>query len=249
MKKILLIGKLNDTNQSTYRHLQTEFNIQLSLDNVDSLKSLLKSNRPELVILSLVDMKITSNEMFNVLEEYCGDAQLIIIGTESEYKSIREYIKTTNVNYIERPASNEKIMQQCKKYFGGIAYAQSDSMSRQKVIMMIDDSAMSLRSMKRMLEPKYKTVLVTNGSQAFAQMQKHKPDLIILDYEMPVCNGERIFKLLKSNESTKDIPVIFLTGVSEKDNILDVLKLNPAGYFLKPPSANKLLSAIEKILD
>lgn len=114
--------------------------------------------------------------------------------------------------------------------------------------MMVDDSALSLRNMKRILEPTYKTVLVTNGAQAITQIDKHRPDLIILDYEMPVCNGERIFKLLKANETTKDIPVIFLTGVSDKDNIMAVLKLNPAGYFLKPPVAEKLLGKIREII-
>lgn len=254
MKKILLIGKLNEITQSIYSYLQTEFSIQISMDNIESVRGMVRINKPDLVIASLVGMDSSYLDMFIEIQKLCVGVPLIVIGTVSEYRSIHGDMIQGRVEFLERPVSNEKIMTQCKKHFGEIAYAPAETTAKStektvKTIMMVDDSAMALRSMKRILEPKYKTVLVSNGSQAISQITKHKPDLIILDYEMPVCNGERIFKLLKASDSTKDIPVIFLTGVTDKENVMSILKLNPAGYFLKPPAADKLLKAIEDVFD
>ena len=60
-------------------------------------------------------------------------------------------------------------------------------------------------------------------------------------------DGKKTFEELRSNEDTADIPVVFLTGVADKDHITAVLALNPQGYFLKPLERAKLLAAIGEI--
>ncbi len=74
------------------------------------------------------------------------------------------------------------------------------------------------------------------------------PDLILLDYEMPVCDGKMTLEMIRADEEMKDIPVVFLTAVNDRANIEAVLKLKPAGYFLKPAVKDKLIAEIEKIL-
>lgn len=117
-----------------------------------------------------------------------------------------------------------------------------------KRILVVDDSALVLRNIKAMLEPKYRVFVATSGEQALKFIPEKKPNLILLDYEMPEMNGKETFEKIKADEMSKDIPVIFLTGVDDKEHIFAVLQLNPAGYFLKPPTRSKLLDAIEKAL-
>lgn len=253
MKKVLLIGKMNEITQDVYSCLSAVYSVQLSVDNVENVKGMIKINRPDLIIISLVGLDDSHTKIFNEVQRQCSTVPLIVIGTANEYKAFSGAMNPSRVHYLERPVGNEKILAECKICFNERSETnyfniQKEIENNKKVILMVDDSALSLRSMKKILEPTYKTVLVTNGAQAITQIDKHKPDLIILDYEMPVCNGERIFKLLKANETTQNIPVIFLTGVSDKENIMSVLKLNPAGYFLKPPVAEKLLSKIYDII-
>ena len=59
---------------------------------------------------------------------------------------------------------------------------------------------------------------------------KKRPDLILLDYEMPVCDGRQTLEMIRADEELKDIPVIFLTGVNDREHIESVLSLKPAGY-------------------
>ena len=77
---------------------------------------------------------------------------------------------------------------------------------------------------------------------------KKKPDMIFLDYEMPICDGKMTLEMIRGMEESKDIPVVFLTGVSDKEHIAAVLDLKPAGYLLKPADAERIYSIIEKVL-
>ena len=65
---------------------------------------------------------------------------------------------------------------------------------------------------------------------------------------MPVVDGRTTLKMLKDKEDMRDIPVVFLTGVSEKEHIEAVLELKPQGYVLKPAEPEKLIAVIQKIL-
>lgn len=111
-------------------------------------------------------------------------------------------------------------------------------------ILVVDDSAIMLRTMKTMLESEYNVMLATSASKAMIAMGKQKPDLIILDYEMPICDGKMALEMIRAEEELADIPVFFLTGIADEDHIKSVLNLHPEGYFLKPPDAIKILFAI-----
>jgi len=66
---------------------------------------------------------------------------------------------------------------------------------------------------------------------------------------MPIVDGRRIMNLLRKSEATKNIPVVFISGVSEKNKFLEVASLNPEGYLLKPVSQEDLLSIVFKVLN
>lgn len=124
---------------------------------------------------------------------------------------------------------------------------ESDKDTR-KNILVVDDNAGTLRNIKSMLEEDYNVTIVPSGIKAVAMLGRKKPDLIILDYEMPVVDGKQTLEMIRAEEEFADIPVLFLTGVNNRDQIRAVLSLNPAGYLLKPPNREKLIEAIKKAL-
>lgn len=79
-------------------------------------------------------------------------------------------------------------------------------------------------------------------------LAKQKPDAIILDYEMPGCDGRETLAMIRAQEETKDIPVVFLTGHGDAEHIRSVLDLNPSAYFLKPPKAEKILEILSQLV-
>ena len=118
-----------------------------------------------------------------------------------------------------------------------------------KRVLVVDDSPVLLRSMKALLEERYKVIIATSGEQALKFVPTKKPDLILLDYEMPGVDGKETYEILKADDATKDIPVIFLTVMADKEHIYAALETRPAGYILKPPDRERLFQSIEAVLN
>ena len=117
-----------------------------------------------------------------------------------------------------------------------------------KRILVVDDNGTALRTIKAMLEDTYEVAMAISGAQAMTSIGKKRPDLILLDYEMPVCDGKMTLEMIRADADLTSIPVVFLTAINDRENIEAVLKLKPAGYFLKPPVKERLLQEIQKIL-
>ena len=90
----------------------------------------------------------------------------------------------------------------------------------------------------------YKVSMANSGLQAIKFLGKNKVDLILLDHEMPVTSGPQVLEMLRSEEETKDIPVMFLTGKSDKESVMAVVALKPEGYFLKTITKEELLEKL-----
>lgn len=117
-----------------------------------------------------------------------------------------------------------------------------------KRIMIVDDSAVMLRSMKSILDRTYTVYLSTSGKQALQAIPEKEPDLVLLDYKMPELDGIAVLEAMRADDSMKDIPVVFLTSVADRKTVDSILRLKPAGYILKPPDQSKVLETIKEAL-
>jgi len=115
-----------------------------------------------------------------------------------------------------------------------------------KLILVVDDEVTTLRSLKRTLDTEYDVAIAGSAENAFAYLNEHRPDLILLDYMMPEIDGKQALSRLRDNPETSDIPVIFLTAMSDADTVKDCLSLNPQGYLLKPINAHNLLDRVAR---
>lgn len=119
---------------------------------------------------------------------------------------------------------------------------------RIKRILVVDDDARILRLLKDYLSKRYELATAISGKIAMKFLETKETDLILLDYEMPDEKGSEVFGKLRANPKTKDVPVVFLTGVTDKKKIVEVLALKPQGYLVKPIDMEKLSSTIKGIL-
>lgn len=120
--------------------------------------------------------------------------------------------------------------------------------SVRKNILVVDDNPMMLKVIKETLRDNYEVATAISGSIARKYLSNKSVDLILLDYEMPGESGSEVLEKLRKDEATKDIPVIFLTGVKEKTKIQKALQLKPQGYLLKPIEHDKLIEVIKNQL-
>lgn len=255
MKKILLIGKLNNIVKETSHYLSQFFHVQLCSENAGVLEGMLKIVNPDLVLISLIGAYDIDTSIFFLLNDRYAHIPVLTIGTKEESNTFFKYYENGQFENLIRPVEHSVIMEAVCRRLGvdeqairSEAAEKKANATDKKRILVVDDNGTALRTMKAMLESQYDVALAISGAQAMTSIGKKRPDLILLDYEMPVCDGRMTLEMIRADEELKDIPVIFLTAINDRANIEAVLKLKPAGYFLKPAVKDQLLAEIEKVL-
>lgn len=256
MKKILLIGKLNSVVKETNTYLSQFFHVQLCSENAGVLEGMMKIVNPDLVLVSLIGAYDIDTSIFFLLSDQYPQTPVLTIGTQEECSSFLKYYEESQFENLVRPVENTVIMNAVCRRLGlekteveRDAAAEKKEAGGKKRILVVDDNGTTLRTMKAMLEEYYEVTIAISGAQAMTSIGKKRPDLILLDYEMPICDGRMTLEMIRADDDMKDIPVVFLTAVNDRANIEAVLKLKPAGYFLKPAVKDKLIAEIEKILN
>ncbi len=117
-----------------------------------------------------------------------------------------------------------------------------------KQILIIDDDPMMLKLIKEELREDYNVATAISGKIGLNFLERKHTDLILLDYEMPGESGPEVLEKLRANVATKDIPVVFLTGINDREKIQKVLAMKPQGYLLKPIDHDKLVQTINNVI-
>ena len=118
-----------------------------------------------------------------------------------------------------------------------------------KTIFVVDDNSTNLTMAKEALKEKYRVMTLPSAAKMFSLIEKVKPDLILLDIKMPEMDGFEALSRLKGNASRADIPVIFLTGMTDVAIEVRGFQMGVVDFITKPFSAPVLLNRIKTHLD
>jgi putative two-component system response regulator len=106
--------------------------------------------------------------------------------------------------------------------------------SDKKLIILVDDNTVNLRIGKNILTEQYTVATAPSAAKLFALLEHRRPALILLDVSMPEMSGYEALKILKRKSETRDIPVIFLTGMSGESDEAEGRALGAVDYITKP---------------
>ncbi|MFH0930174.1 MAG: response regulator [Candidatus Moraniibacteriota bacterium] len=106
-------------------------------------------------------------------------------------------------------------------------------MEKKKILIVEDDNFVAEVYLAKLSEMGYETILAQNGEEGLAELKKGKIDLILLDILMPIMNGIEMLEEVKKNEEWKNIPVILLTNIGEKESIQKVREMGVKNYLIK----------------
>lgn len=113
-------------------------------------------------------------------------------------------------------------------------------------ILIVDDSPQNIQVLSAFLqESGYKLYVAKTGGQALKIATERLPDLILLDVVLPEIDGFRLCQILKSQPETADIPIIFITGLTDNENIINGFELGGADYVTKPFDRHVLLARVK----
>lgn len=117
-------------------------------------------------------------------------------------------------------------------------------------ILVVDDNPANLTLVKGILsEHGFKVYPVSSGQTALNFLKKQRPDLILLDMEMPDMNGEEVFRAIVADPEHDQIPIIFLTGNNDPESEVNAFRIGAADYMRKPISDVILLARVRMQLD
>ncbi len=169
---------------------------------------------------------------------------VIIIG-EKKYRE--DLVKLAPViggkSWLDRPLDMDKLLQEVDNLM--LSKVNRESKFR---ILIVDDDPAYAKMVREWLKDTYTVDIVTAGMQAITFLMKNEVNLILLDYEMPVVDGPQVLQMLRSEPTTADIPVVFLTGVGTRESVERVMALKPRGYVLKTTTKAELIKKIAPLV-
>lgn len=127
-------------------------------------------------------------------------------------------------------------------------YLKKREDSRQK-ILVVDDSITIRQGIKQLLRINYDVSAASSATSAIRAITLNRPDLVLLDYEMPVCDGRQVLEMIRSDETLTDLPVFFLTGRVDPESVKKVIPLKPEGYLSKYLKPEEIKSNIDKFFE
>lgn len=164
------------------------------------------------------------------------EKDLIFIGDMAERSEVLQSVPDVRITeWVERPLDMDAFVKLMKKLI-----KIRESRAAGKSVLIVDDDPTYARMVREWLKDDYQVFVVTSGMQAISFLMKRKVDLILLDYEMPVTTGTQVLRMLRSENETKDIPIVFLTGVGDESSVKEVIALKPDGYILKSTTKSDL---------
>ncbi|MEA3353348.1 MAG: diguanylate cyclase [Campylobacterota bacterium] len=117
-----------------------------------------------------------------------------------------------------------------------------------ETILVVDDTKTNIKILIELLGDNYDVIAALNGEMALEMIEEEEVDLILLDIMMPQMDGFEVCRRLKSEPKTKDIPIIFLTAMSDEQSIEKAYDLGGSDYVTKPFRPKELLARVKREL-
>lgn len=171
-------------------------------------------------------------------------AKVVLYGYPAHNATVKRVIPAYMIAAeFVRPADISSVVKSLAKMM-----AETVAESVKKNLLIIDDQPVFLRTAMGWFKDLYSVAVAPSFATAMKTVAKAKPDLILLDYEMPRVTGDQAYNMLCEDDELKNVLIVFLTSKSEREVVEKLLKLKPAGYILKTEPQEKIVDYIRGFL-
>ena len=184
-----------------------------------------------------------STDVLVYLKDICNekDRSMCLVGYKEEIEEIKRSIPDSVISaVIERPFDMKDLVDEFNKLVD-----RDEERKKRQSILLVDDDVAFLKMMQDWLSLKYNVTVTRSGMQAITYIANHIPDLILLDYEMPITSGPQVMEMIRSEPNSDGIPIVFLTGRSDRESVMAVMQLKPQGYLLKTMDKAQIMKAVD----
>lgn len=247
-KNLVLIGESKSSfilNAIQNSLQEAQFNVRCVEPKVNDLGIATNKGNADVFIIYTGDYIKTTSEAIIYIRDYCveHDTNVYLIGYDYDVEEFLKIIPGSVVKHtFGRPLNVKELVER-------ITLDSETLQEDRKHILVVDDSGTMLRTIKSWLSEKYQVSMASSSAMAISFLANNKPDLILLDYEMPICSGPQFLEMIHAEPSTRNIPVIFLTAKDDIESVTKVLALKPAGYLLKTMKPMEIVSSVDSFFE
>lgn len=249
MKKRLPNILIVDDDMQTLKTMSTYLKGTARVATALGARQALDHVRQNAVDIILLDVEMPIMDGFKTLEQFrkieeCINVPIILVtGRRDKYTILNSGIMGVD-GYLAKPVDKETLIQKIEE-----VYQHKDAKSNKKTILMIDDDMSYLKQVNSFSKESYNVIMINSAKLALNYLIGHTPDVIILDYQMPLYNGANVMNMIQKNNPNKKIPVIILSAALSREALQECYTYNPAAYLAKPVSKEVLIENIEKVLN
>lgn len=212
-------------------------------------KEALQYVQTEQIDILLLDIAMPIMDGFKTLEKFRNlkesiNVPVVFVTGKTDKVTIMNSALMGVDGYMVKPVEKESLQKKVME-----AWREREIRENKKTVLAIDDDMAYLKLINNYLSEHYNVIMINSAKLAINYLSEHVPDLILLDYKMPLYNGANVLSVIQKSEETQRVPVILLSGVIDKEVLRDCLPYNPAAYLAKPVTKEFLLENIKKALD
>lgn len=185
---------------------------------------------PAIDLMNLEDESLLTHEQLLKSFEREHPACSLLFGTGEGYFAFCAVSAKPLSSRVVSEINHHNAMNAVQEY---LVKENEEQENRRHKVLVVDDSEFMLARMRQLLSDTYDILESNSSISAIKIIAVNRPDLVLLDYEMPICDGKQALEMIRSDGDIADIPVMFLTGRSDKESVKNVKALKPEGYLLK----------------
>jgi len=201
---------------------------------------------PDVILLDIEMPVVDGFQFLKRLRAMKEGVEVPVIGVtgQGDKVTVLRFVGEGADAYLMKPVEKQLLIDKVEEVL-----KKSDEQRNKKKVLLVDDEPESLLFYKAALEGEYSVVTLNSSKLALDYLQKFVPDLIILVYQMPLYNGRALYQMISKMERLEDVPVVFLTGTTENEVLIECAALQPRAVVLKSTGREGLLEKVRDIFE
>jgi PleD family two-component response regulator len=249
-KKIIYVDDIQYSLTSVKNRLQDRYDVY-TMDSAEKMFEMLEKIIPDLILMDVNMPDVDGYEAIKSLkaDERYSAVPVIFLTGKSDRESVVKGLSLGAVDYIIKPYTASKLMEIVGNNLSSPEqneFSAGETVSNKPVVLIVDDVTSMLRAMQYALHDRYKVYILSKSQDALDFLRTKSPDLILLDYLMPVLNGFDLIQMIRAMPEYEDTPIIIITTEGTMDHVSKAMTIGASDFIVKPFKPKELNDKVSK---
>jgi len=249
-KKIIYVDDVNYSLMSVKTRLNDHFEVYPA-ESVLKMYELLEQFTPELILL---DVNMPDVDGYDAIKSLKADDRysaipVIFLTSSSDRESVVKGLSLGAVDYVIKPFSTSKLLESIRNILDSKKRSDAgddDENNNKPSVLVVDDVTSMLRAIQYALRDRYKVYMLSKSEDVMDFLRAKTPDLILLDYLMPVLSGFNLIPLIRALPEHEDTPIIIVTTEGTHDHVNSAMSAGASDFVVKPFKPKELNDKVAK---